>query len=89
MAEIDKIIEELQKILKKYCKCENINKNTIIFDKKNRLLDSLEITNFICEIEKKFVIEDLIYEDITLDNFKTVYTLAKFILKLKEKEKNE
>ena len=34
-------------------------------------------------------IEDLIYEDITLDNFKTVYTLAKFILKLKEKEKNE
>ena len=89
MAEIDKIIEELQKILKKYCKYENINKNTIIFDKKNRLLDSLEIMNFICEIEKKFVIEDLIYEDITLDNFKTVYTLAKFILKLKEKEKNE
>ena len=83
-------IEIKDKIIKILSKFNNvqINENTIIFNKSQSLMDSLNIMNFICELEDEFGINDLIIKDITLSNFDNVSKLASFISKLKRDEKN-
>lgn len=88
MDEFTEIKSKIKKILKKYSK-EHIEDNTTIISQEYVLLDSLDIINFICELEKTFNIDDIIVKDITLINFDTVLTLTNYILKIKRNEENE
>lgn len=88
MDELTIIKHKVKEILEKYS--ENcIGNETAIINKKYSLIDSLNIMNFICDLEKEFEINDIIIKDISLSNFNTVSTLARYILKIKRNEENE
>ena len=87
---MDKFAEikfKIKNILIKYSE-DYIEDDTTIINKKYSLLDSLNIMEFICELEKTFDIDDIIIKDISLANFNTVSTLASYILKIKRNEGN-
>lgn len=89
MENLNDIIEKIKIMLKKYYDNDIIDNNTLIISKECKLLDSLNINNFICELEHTFKIEDLMYRDVTMSNFKSVYTLASYIFELKGNDENE